>query len=136
MGEIIYSYYVLDIVHRGHRLQMKNAKGLVGNDGTSIVGILTKEAVLEKKSKKPILSFDERMGLAQDIRYNDVVIPQTEYSPVENIKRIKPDIVLESESNIKDEVEIIRKHVESYGGKVLVIPYISSSEIKCKVMDL
>ena len=53
LGRAVYSYYVLDIVHRGHRLQMRNAKKIAGEDGISIVGILTKEAVLEKKDKKP-----------------------------------------------------------------------------------
>jgi len=115
---------------------MRNAKGLVGNVGKSIVGILTKEAVLEKKPQKPILSFDERIGLAQDIRYNDVVIPQSEYSPVKNIEQLKPDIVLESESHIKEEIEYIIELVNGYGGRVFVLPYypfISSSNIKQKI---
>jgi len=136
MKDICYSYYVLDIVHRGHRLQMRNAKGLVGSDGKSIVGILTKEAVLEKKPQKPILSFDERIGLAQDIRYNDVVIPQKTYSPIENIKYLKPDIVLESESHSKKDIEEVTKIVEEYGGKVMIMPYfpyISSTNIKQKI---
>ena len=55
--KIVYSYYVLDIVHRGHLLQMQNAKAIAGPDGKSIVGILTKEAVLENKPKKKILNF-------------------------------------------------------------------------------
>ena len=45
---IVYSYYVLDIVHKGHLLYMKNAKAIAGKDGKSIVGILTDEAVMEK----------------------------------------------------------------------------------------
>jgi len=112
---------------------MRNAKGLVGNDGKSIVGILTKEAVLEKKPQKPILSFDERMGLAQDNLYNDVVIPQKTYSPIENIKYLKPDIVLESESHSKKDIEEVTKIVEAYGGRVFIMPYFpyqSSSQIK------
>ena len=48
---IVYSYYVLDIVHRGHLLMMKNAKAIAGEDGKLIVGILTDEAAMEKKSK-------------------------------------------------------------------------------------
>jgi len=138
LGRVVYSYYVLDIVHRGHRLQMRNAKKIAGEDGISIVGILTKEAVLEKKDKKPILSFDERIGLAQDIQYNDVVIPQTEYSPIKNIQNLKPDIVLESESHNKDDIKKVVDLVESYGGKVQIMPYYpyqSSTKIKNEVRE-
>ncbi|HDM33021.1 MAG TPA: ADP-heptose synthase, partial [Deltaproteobacteria bacterium] len=75
---LVYSYYVLDIVHRGHLLMMRNAKAIAGEDGKLIVGILTDEAVMEKKPK-PILSFEERMDLASAIKYVDVVVPQETY---------------------------------------------------------
>jgi len=45
---IVYSYYVLDIIHSGHLLMMKNAKTLAGSDGKLIVGILTDKATMEK----------------------------------------------------------------------------------------
>ena len=48
---IVYSYFVLDIVHRGHLLMMKNSKAIAGQDGRLIVGIVSDEAVLEKKGK-------------------------------------------------------------------------------------
>ena len=83
---IVYSYYVLDLVHIGHLNHMMNAKALAGEDGISVVGILTDECVLNKKGKKPILSFDERMQLAHAIKYNDYVVPQEKYLPLENIK--------------------------------------------------
>jgi len=134
---IVYSYYVMDICHRGHLLQMKNAKQTAGEDGLSVVGILTKEAVLEKKPKKPILSFNERMNLAQTIIYNDLVIPQDTYSPLGNIKNIQPDIVLESSSHNDKDIEQIRRYMDGIGGRVLVMPYYpyqSSTNIKKEIM--
>ena len=101
---VVYSYYVLDIVHRGHLKMMKNSKAVAGKDGISIVGILTKDAVLEKKPKKPILSFDERMNLAEAIEYADLVIPQYTYSPMENLKWLQPDVAMESTSHNKEDV--------------------------------
>ncbi len=50
--KLVYSYYVLDIVHKGHLLMMKNAKSIAGKDGKLIVGILTDEAVMEKKKDR------------------------------------------------------------------------------------
>jgi len=71
--KIVYSYYVLDLVHKGHLKMMENAKAIAGKDGKLIVGILTDEAVMEKKSK-PIISFDERFDLANAIKYVDLVV--------------------------------------------------------------
>ena len=130
---IVYSYYVLDIVHHGHLNHMKNAKAAAGKDGISVVGILTKEAVLEKKPKKPILSFDERIELAHAIKYNDFVVAQDTYSPLPNIKRIRPDIVMESDSHDPKDVQAIVSYLEHTGGRVIIDPYYpfySSTKIK------
>ena len=37
---IVYSYYVLDIIHKGHLEMLRNAKAIAGSDGRLIVGIL------------------------------------------------------------------------------------------------
>jgi len=129
---LVYSYYVLDIVHRGHLLMMRNAKAIAGEDGKLIVGILTDEAVMEKKTK-PILSFEERMDLASAIKYVDVVVPQETYSPMPNIMRIKPDVLMESTSHGEAEIEKEREYMESINGEVIVMPYFptqSSTHIK------
>jgi len=31
--QIVYSYYVLDVFHRGHLKMMENAKAIAGKDG-------------------------------------------------------------------------------------------------------
>ena len=133
--KIVYSYYVLDLVHKGHLKMMENAKAIAGKDGKSIVGILTDEAVMELKSR-PIISFDERFDLANAIKYVDLVVAQETYSPLPNVKKIKPDILMESSSHTDEAIEDARKVMESIGGKVIVIPYYpsqSSSSIKEKI---
>ena len=133
---IVYSYYVLDIVHRGHLNHMKNAKAIAGKDGISVIGILTKEAVLEKKPKKPILSFDERIELAHAIKFNDYVVAQETYSPLPNIKKLRPDIVMESDSHDPKDIQVIIDFLEHTGGRVIVNPYYpfhSSTKIKKEI---
>ena len=130
---IVYSYYVLDLVHKGHLLMMKNAKAIAGEDGKLIVGILTDEAVLEKKPKKPVLSFDERIELASSIKYVDLAVAQETYSPLPNVMKIKPDVLMESSSHDEKEIEKAREYMDSINGQVVVIPYFpsqSSSVIK------
>ena len=114
---------------------MENAKAIAGKDGKLIVGILTDEAVMEKKSK-PILSFDERFDLANALKYVDLVVTQETYSPIPNIKKIKPDILMESTSHDEKVIEEAQEVMESIGGKVIVIPYFpsqSSSNIKNQI---
>jgi len=130
--KLVYSYYVLDIVHKGHLLMMKNAKAIAGEDGKLIVGILTDEAVMEKK-ERPILSFEERIELASAIKYVDVAVAQETYSPLPNVMRIKPDILMESTSHDEEAIEKAREYMDSINGKVVVLPYFpsqSSAEIK------
>ncbi len=132
---IVYSYYILDIVHRGHLKMLENAKAIAGKDGKLIVGILTDEAVMEKKSR-PVLSFDERFDLANALKYIDLVVAQETYSPLPNVKKIKPDILMESTSHNEKEIEKARKFMEKIGGEVIVIPFFpsqSSTNIKNQI---
>lgn len=132
---VVYSYYVLDIVHRGHLLMMRNAKAIAGEDGKLIIGILTDEAVMEKKPR-PLFSFNHRIELAGAIRYADVVVAQETYSPLPNIMQIQPDILMESSSHDEKELEELKRYMASIGGKVIVLPYYpaeSSTRIKAKI---
>ena len=64
---IVYSYFALDIVHRGHLLMMKNAKQIAGPNGRLIVGIVADEAVIKQKGRAPILSFSERLEISLSV---------------------------------------------------------------------
>ena len=137
MGKIVYSYYCLDIIYAGHLLQMKNAKRLAGKDGISIIGILTDEAVMEKKPR-PIIPFDERMIISEAIGYADLVVPQETYSPIPNVLKMRPDILMESASHSDELLEQSRKTMRELGGKVIVTPYYptqSSTTIKEKIKN-
>ncbi len=131
----VYSYYVLDIVHKGHLEMLRNAKAVAGKDGRLIVGILTDEAVMEKKPK-PILSFDGRIELARSIKYVDLVVAQEAYSPLTNLQIIKPDILMESSSHELEQA--VKDFMKSIEGKIIIIPYFpghSSTQIKKEVKD-
>ena len=120
---IVYSYFVLDIVHRGHLMMLKNSKAIAGPDGRLVVGIVSDEAVLAKKGKLPILDFSERLELANSIKYVDVVVGQQNYNPYENVKNIAPDILMESESHDEVQINEGRRLMKELGGRVIVMPY-------------
>ena len=133
---LVYSYFVLDIVHRGHLMMLKNSKAIAGPDGRLIVGIVSDQAVLQKKGKAPTLSFSERLELANSIKYVDLVVAQKDYTPYENIKHIAPNILMESESHSEAQIDKGRQIMSDLGGKVIVMPYFddqSSTLIKSKI---
>ena len=114
---------------------MKNAKSIAGKNGKLIVGILTDKAVMEKKPK-PILSFDYRIELASAIKYVDLAVAQETYSPLPNVLKIKPDILMESTSHDEEDIEKAIEVMESINGRVIVIPYYpnySSTNIKNEI---
>ena len=134
---IVYSYFVLDIVHRGHLMMLKNAKAMAGPDGRLIVGIVSDEAVLAKKGKAPILDFSERLELANAIEFADLVVGQQDYTPFKNVRNIVPNILMESESHDDAQIEEGRKLMDELGGRVIVLPYFqgqSSTLIKTKIV--
>ena len=133
---IVYSYFVLDIVHRGHLMMLKNSKAIAGPEGRLIVGIVSDEAVLAKKGKAPILDFSERLELANSIQYVDLVVGQKNYTPYENVKNIAPNILMESESHDEAQINEGKRLMKELGGRVIVMPYFqdqSSTLIKSKI---
>ena len=130
---IVYAYVCGDILHTGHLLQLQNGKAL---GDRLIVGVLTDEAVMEKKIK-PIIPFTERMRMVQALECVDCVIPQADYSPLKNVKMLQPDILMESESHIGNEyLDDLKKE---FDGRIIFTPYcpgLSSTSIKTKIKEV
>ena len=132
MANVVYSYYCLDILHIGHILDLKKSKEVAGENGTLIIGILTDEAIMEKKPK-PIFSFNERFEIASSIKYVDEVVPQKTYSPLDNLILFKPNILMESTSHSQESIDKLTNYMKSVGGRVVMNPYYkeqSSTKIK------
>lgn len=134
---IVYSYYVMDILHDGHLEMLRNSKAIAGPGGKLIVGILTDEAVMEKKPR-PVLPFGQRLRIAQAIKYVDLAVAQITYSPLPNILAIRPDVLMESSSHALEAIEEARRVMGSLGGHVIVLPYYpleSSTAVKNRVRN-
>jgi cytidyltransferase-like protein len=130
---VVYAYMCGDLLHYGHILHLKNAKAL---GDILIVGVLTDEAITERKSP-PTMSFDERVRAIEAIKYVDIVVCQSTYSPVQNILDIKPDIVAESSSHDEELVASVQNSVPT-GAEVIILPYyrgISSGDIKKRIKN-
>ncbi len=131
---VVYCYVCGDILHRGHILHLKNSKSM---GDFLIVGVLTDEAVMEKKPM-PLIKFEERIELVECLKMVDMVVPQHEYAPHVNVLNLKPDILMESTSHDDELVEESKKCIESIGGKLIISSYYpdqSSTNIKNKIKE-
>jgi rfaE bifunctional protein nucleotidyltransferase chain/domain len=128
---IVYTYICGDILHKGHIEYLKNARSL---GHRLIVGVLTDEAIMEKKTK-PAMQFDERFDLVRSLEWVDVAVAQHTYSPLDNVKTIKPDILIESTDHKE---QLANEFMESIGGRVVIFPYYpnhSSTKVKNKIKE-
>lgn len=127
----IYAYVVADVLHIGHLRHLQKAKQY---GDYLIVGVLTDEATMEQKPR-PIISFAERVEIIRALKIVDEVVTQDTYSPLSNVQRLKPDVLMESDSHNEQPAN---KVVLDYGGTVIVTPYYrsqSSTKIKDKVLS-
>tara|TARA_B100000315_G_scaffold240693_1_gene260773 strand:- start:1035 stop:1511 length:477 start_codon:yes stop_codon:yes gene_type:complete len=128
--KIVYAYVCGDILHEGHLLFLENSKSL---GDKLIVGVLTDEAIMEKKSP-PVMPFKERLRLVQSLRCVDCAVPQNEYSPIQNLKAIQPDIHIESTSHIGN--PYLKQLKKVFNGRIIMLPYykeLSSTAIKNRI---
>lgn len=129
--KIGYAYVVGDLLHKGHRLHLKNCKALCDY---LIVGVLSEKAVLEKKPS-PIQTLTDRIESVQDLKYVDCAVCQDQYSPLENCKALKPDILFESSSHTEMPAN---NYMKSISSQVIVMPYYSeesSSRLKKVIIE-
>ena len=129
--KIGYAYVVADLLHKGHRLHLKNCKAFCDY---LIVGVLSEKAVEEKKPA-PTQSLSDRIEAVMDLEYVDCAVCQDTYSPLGNCKAIRPDILFESSSHAEMPANNFIKSIQS---RVIVMPYYaeeSSTRIKEKIKE-
>jgi len=128
----VYIALTVDILHHGHINLIEAARGY----GKLTVGILTDTAVANYK-KLPLLNFDQRKKIIENIKGVLKVVPQTNWDYSQNIKKYKPDIFVHGDDWTTGNQLNLRKNaliaLKIHGGKLVEIPYtkgISSSALR------
>jgi len=86
----VYAYVSGDLLHIGHLKALQQAKAL---GDYLIVGVLTDEATAAYK-RWPVIPFEERLELVENLKCVDEAIPQDDVDPTGNLKMLKDiDIV-------------------------------------------
>jgi glycerol-3-phosphate cytidylyltransferase len=127
-----YAYVVGDIIHEGHLLHLENCKALCDK---LIVGVLTDEAVMEKKPR-PAMPFEQRIQIVKGLGCVDAAVTQETYSPYDNIIALGPDILFESTSHGVEYLDELGGWLETDDVRVVAMPYYpkaSSTQIKERI---
>lgn len=121
-NRLVYMCFSTDIIHGGHISIINKAKKL----GKVVIGILTDEAVEGYKSK-PFFPLSERKLLIGGLSGVYKVVEQNTLSYAENIRNIKPAIVVHGDDWKEGDQQPIREEVlkvlSEYGGKLVEYPY-------------
>ncbi len=118
----VYMCFSTDIIHSGHISLIRKAAGL----GKLIVGVLSDEAVVSYK-RFPLLPFSERKIMFENLTNVHQVVAQNTLSYTDNIRMLKPDLVVHGDDWINSIQTFIREEVieelSEYGGKLIEFPY-------------
>ena len=122
--KIVYVGMSADLIHHGHINIITTARKL----GRVVVGLLTDEAIASYK-RVPILTFEQRKQVIENLAGVDEVIPQMTLDYVENLRKVKPDFVVHGDdwkTGVQREVrEMVIKALKEWGGE-LVEPHYTS----------
>lgn len=138
MSKKVYLGMTADIMHPGliHIINEATKYGDV------IVGLLTDKAIAEHK-RLPYLTYEQRKEVVENIKGVSEVVPQEEWSYVDNLKRFKPDFIIHGDDWKTGPSREIREQVfeimNEQGGKVIEIPYtqgINSSSLDKEIKSI
>ena len=118
----VYISLTADNLHHGHINLIKEAKKY----GEVIIGLLTDRAVATHK-KLPILNFEQRKLIVQNLSGVAEVIAQNEWDDSITIRKLKPDFVVHGDDWLTGKQSVMRKNVidelKKYNGELIEIPY-------------
>lgn len=118
-----------NILHYGHVNYLQRAKGLAD---ILVVAINSDSSMKRIKGKaRPIINLRSRMRIVAALEAVDFVVSFNEDTPLNLIKLLKPGLLIKGGDWKKREI-VGKDVVESYGGKVMTLPFIkgySSSKI-------
>jgi len=129
--KIVYIGMSADLIHQGHLNIIKKGQKL----GKIIIGLLTDEAIASYK-RLPLIAFDERKLIVENLKGVEKVVPQTTLDYVPNLKEIKPDYVVHGDdwtTGVQREVrQSVIDTLAEWGGELVEPKYtegISSTDL-------
>ncbi len=118
----VYIGMTADILHPG----IINIINVGASYGELTVGLLEDSAIATHK-RLPYLSYDQRKAIVESIKGVKCVVPQVEWSYVQNLRKYKPDYIIHGddwkEGPLQREREAVFQVMKELKGEVIEIPY-------------
>ena len=130
-SKTVYIAMSADVIHNGHiNIINEGAKY-----GEVIIGLLTDEAIATYK-RVPILDYETRKNIFENIKNVSKVIKQSTLDYTENLEKLKPDYVVHGDDWKEGVQALVREKViealKGWGGQLIEVPYtkgISSTDL-------
>ncbi len=118
----VYVAMSADIIHHGHMNVLSHARKY----GDIIVGLHTDE-VISNYWRLPVLGYEERKRIIENIKGVTEVVPQEDLDQVSNLLRIKPDFVVHGDDWKEGKQKALRQRVidvlKQWNGELVEIKY-------------
>jgi phosphoenolpyruvate phosphomutase len=118
----VYLAMSVDFIHHGHLRIIEQARSM----GRVIVGLLTDRAISQYK-RLPLLTWEQRREIVSNIKGIDTVVAQDTLSYADNLRRLKPDVVLHGDEWRDGLLRDVRQEVidvlVEWGGELVEVPH-------------
>lgn len=120
-GRVVFTNGVFDLLHPGHVDILSNARA---QGDALIVGVNSDASVRRLKGpSRPVRNEQERAYVLAALRDVDAVVLFDEDTPLELIRRLRPDVLVKGGDYTRDTV-VGADDVESWGGRVVIVPLV------------
>ena len=127
-----------DLVHPGHINVLAQAAKL----GEVTVGLLTDEAITTYK-RLPYLTYEQRKRVVESLKHVSSVVQQSTLDYTENLRRLKPDVVVHGDDwRVGVQTQTRQRVIETldeWGGSLVEVPYttgLSSSDLRAELKSI
>ena len=132
---VVFTNGCFDLLHVGHIRYLQESRRL---GDCLVLGLNSDSSVRRLKGKKrPLISQGERAHILSALDCVDYLVIFNELTPLNLIRRLKPDILVKGGDYKKSEV-VGADRVEEYGGRVELIPVVkgrSTSDIVQRIVE-
>jgi D-beta-D-heptose 7-phosphate kinase/D-beta-D-heptose 1-phosphate adenosyltransferase len=122
-GTVVLTNGVFDLLHAGHVALLEAAR----SEGDALLVAVNTDASarrLDKGPGRPVVPEQERARLLAALACVDCVVLFDEDTPLELIRRLKPDVLVKGADYAKEAI-VGASEVESWGGRVIRVPLVA-----------
>ncbi|MFN0150044.1 MAG: adenylyltransferase/cytidyltransferase family protein [bacterium] len=130
---VVFTNGCFDILHVGHLAILEGAKAC----GDLLFVGVNRDATVRglKGAGRPIVPEDERAEMLAALRVVDVAVLFAEPTPRETILALRPDVLVKGGDYVPETI-VGRNEVESWGGRVVVIPLVDGRSTRGLVAEI